>query len=669
AAERKKPNIRLAIGRVALELSEYRAAVEALRGLEKDLPLVRDEIRTWYAEAAAHAGPHDEAAKILEASPKVRDLIRAAEAHERANKLPAARLTIDKAIKRAEKTRRGSDEEIAHAVRARIAEKMGKSGVAIAVGDWRWIAQHGDDAARVREALTGLDRVKGPLTLTERLDALGRSCRADNVDATVAELDELAKKHLDKKVEIALARARAFNNSRDWQKTREAFEAVAKLPSAFIPEAQYYAARAAIRTGDLKWALETLNGLMAKYPTHFYAERALHRKAVVLLQLGRYEEAATAFGQYYTRYAKGEYAADARYGQAVALLSGGKDKKARPLLSALRKSPEHEQDAASLQHLEALAAFRSGDEKTAKRLWIDLAEKQPLTWPGMAAHARLAKMGHTPLPPLMADAPQGSPARIGVSLPPGPELLRSVGLDLAAEDRLAAMEQEAARAYPGRESEALCEMYGLLSCASRRHYVGTRAVSLAQLMRAPQPADRWQWSCVYPGPYSELVSEEEKRYQLPSGLVYAVMRRESAFKPAALSPVGARGLMQLMPETARRAAAELAIDTDLREIERPDLNLRLGAYYLGKLMKSFSGSLPLAVAAYNAGPHAVGRWVNGDRDSDLWVARIPYDETRHYVARVLGDLARYQYLSGGSAAVTPLALELPTTIAVGDDAY
>jgi soluble lytic murein transglycosylase len=668
-SERNKPETRLALGRIALELGEHAVAVKALSGLDAELPILKDEIKSWYAEAAAVAGPHDDAAKILEASPKVLDLVRAAEAHERANKLPAARATIDKAIRRADQTRRGADEELAHAVRARIADKMGTKGAAIAAGDWRWVVLHGSDATRVREAIAGLDRVKGHLTLAERLDALARTTNLANADATLAELEALGKKQPQKAVEVALARARSLHTARDWVRARDAFEAAAKLPSGFIPEAMYQAARCAIRAGDKKWALDKLDELIKKHRSNVWAERAVYRKAIVLMQLGRFEEAATAFSQYHTRFPESEYTADARYGQAIALLSAGSGKKAKPLLAALRKSVDHQRDEASLQHLEALAALRANDPKTAARMWLDLVKKQPLTWAGLAAHARLVEMGHAPLPPLMPEPPAAMPSGLSVSLPPGPALLRSVGLDVLAEDRLARMEQEAARGFPGRESEALCEMYGQLSCAARRHYVGTRAVSLAELMRVPTSAERWRWSCVYPGPYSDLVAEEEKRHQLPGGLVYAVMRQESAFKPGALSPVGARGLMQLMPETARRAAAEMALEADLTEIERPDLNVQLGAFYLGKLMKSFSGSVPLAVAAYNAGPQAVGHWVTKERETDLWVARIPYDETRRYVERVLGNLARYQWLSGGTAAVTPIPLEIPKGITVPADAY
>ena len=101
------------------------------------------------------------------------------------------------------------------------------------------------------------------------------------------------------------------------------------------------------------------------------------------------------------------------------------------------------------------------------------------------------------------------------------------------------------------------------------------------------------------------------------------------------------------------------------------MSLKFGAFYYAKLVKMFQGSLVLASAGYNAGPKAASRWLEtgADNDVDLWVARIPYDETRNYVARVAGNLARYQWLEGGDAAVTPLPLELPVGARAPADAY
>jgi len=89
------------------------------------------------------------------------------------------------------------------------------------------------------------------------------------------------------------------------------------------------------------------------------------------------------------------------------------------------------------------------------------------------------------------------------------------------------------------------------------------------------------------------------------------------------------------------------------------------------MLRTFDGSVPLAVASYNAGPTAVSRWVETAKelDADLFVARIPYEETRNYTMRVMGNLARYQWLAGGDAAVQALALELPRAARAGDDDY
>jgi soluble lytic murein transglycosylase len=129
--------------------------------------------------------------------------------------------------------------------------------------------------------------------------------------------------------------------------------------------------------------------------------------------------------------------------------------------------------------------------------------------------------------------------------------------------------------------------------------------------------------------------------------------------------------MQLMPNTAARAATEVDMDFDPREVTRPDVNVKLGAHYIAKLLETFGGNVPVAVAAYNAGPHAVQTWLTApkEREVDLWVARIPYGETRAYVRRVLGNLSRYQYLAGGVGAVSPLPLQLPEASALGADAY
>jgi soluble lytic murein transglycosylase len=272
---------------------------------------------------------------------------------------------------------------------------------------------------------------------------------------------------------------------------------------------------------------------------------------------------------------------------------------------------------------------------------------------------------------MMPPEPAGPAARLDVRLPAMPALLASLGLDGDAEAWIIASEREVAAAYAGHENEALCDVYGLLSRAKRRYRLGVNVVEGSWLLRTPAPAERWAWECVYPRPFASGVRALEEEHGLPRGLVHAVMRQESAFDPVVVSPASAVGLMQLIPSTAKQAAAELAMSFEENDLTRPDVNLRLGAFYIAKLMKMFGGNVALAAAAYNAGPRAVSHWVeaSSDGDLDLWVARIPFEETRNYVARVVQNLVRYQWLEGGEEAVTPITLALPAEARAPADAY
>jgi soluble lytic murein transglycosylase len=144
-----------------------------------------------------------------------------------------------------------------------------------------------------------------------------------------------------------------------------------------------------------------------------------------------------------------------------------------------------------------------------------------------------------------------------------------------------------------------------------------------------------------------------RQYAVPLALdpylVLALIREESAFAPRALSRTGARGLMQLMPQTADLTAREhkLPLVPPLA-LETPEVNIQIGVYHLADLIRDFGGNLSLAVAAYNAGKQAVQRWMQryGFADEVEFTEDIPFTETRTYVKRVLGSYDRYQTLYG-----------------------
>ena len=133
------------------------------------------------------------------------------------------------------------------------------------------------------------------------------------------------------------------------------------------------------------------------------------------------------------------------------------------------------------------------------------------------------------------------------------------------------------------------------------------------------------------------------------GQVMAVARQESEFIPRAASGAGAKGLMQILPSTAADTARKAGVAYDYnRLISDPGYNMQLGAAFLGQLVTAEGGSLPMAAAAYNAGAGRVAQWINafGDprngADPVDWVERIPYDETRDYVMRVVENYGVYR---------------------------
>lgn len=139
-----------------------------------------------------------------------------------------------------------------------------------------------------------------------------------------------------------------------------------------------------------------------------------------------------------------------------------------------------------------------------------------------------------------------------------------------------------------------------------------------------------------------------------SALVLGVIRQESAFDIQAVSSAGARGLMQLMPSTAKHVAQKLGVKFDEKKLTRdPNYNVKLGSAYLQELIDRFRGSYILAIAGYNAGPSRSVEWIRqyGDpRDADVdvidWIESIPFSETRNYVQRVIENLMVYRHRLG-----------------------
>jgi soluble lytic murein transglycosylase len=131
-------------------------------------------------------------------------------------------------------------------------------------------------------------------------------------------------------------------------------------------------------------------------------------------------------------------------------------------------------------------------------------------------------------------------------------------------------------------------------------------------------------------------------------LAHGISRQESSFDPYALSHAGARGMMQLMTGTAREQAGKMGVSFDAyRLVSDPSYNVMIGSAYFQRILNNWNGSVPLAVAAYNAGSGNVRKWIDryGDPRSQVdmlkWIEAIPYSETRAYVQRVIENSVVY----------------------------
>lgn len=149
----------------------------------------------------------------------------------------------------------------------------------------------------------------------------------------------------------------------------------------------------------------------------------------------------------------------------------------------------------------------------------------------------------------------------------------------------------------------------------------------------------------FPLKYRESVEKNAHLYQIDPLLITAIMRVESSFDRYAISSKGARGLMQLMPETARWAADLMGLkDFELEQLFDPEVNIAIGVWYLSNLREQFDGDMVLALAAYNGGRANVLRWLR----EEAWsgevetVHDIPFPETRGYVQKVLNTYQWYR---------------------------
>jgi soluble lytic murein transglycosylase len=421
----------------------------------------------------------------------------------------------------------------------------------------------------------------------------------------------------------------------------------------------YLLASAASIAGDKDEAVNLYRRLAREFPGHPFADDALFYAADILARAGRTAEAREALASLVREQAAGDFRDEARFRLAWMSKQAGDVDAAVAQLLAIEEEKEgrdgYEHARAAYWRARLLARRGDPGQGAARAIWADLAARSPTDYYGLLSRARLSGAG-TGAPPPAAPA---IPAAVEVAWDPGPLrgdphfraglLLLRIGLVRAAADELAAALPALRTA--GDAADAVLLVADLLDRAGdhRTAHGLLRTRARAALRKPPTGDNARVWRIAFPPAYRDDVKRWAPPGGVPVDLLQALMREESALDPRVISPAGAIGLTQLMLPTAQAVARELRLGRPSRtDLMQAPLNIRLGARYLGSLIRRFDGSVPLAVAAYNAGGGAVSRWLSqrGGLDADEFVEEIPIEETRGYVKRVLRSYATYRLLYG-----------------------
>jgi soluble lytic murein transglycosylase len=415
---------------------------------------------------------------------------------------------------------------------------------------------------------------------------------------------------------------------------REAVPAFGKLRAT--DENQIDRARAVARANDAARGARDLEaiGRMARGRP---AARALYLAALLWEGEGETERARALYDTVVRSASGTSYANAALWRLGWAAFREDRIDEAKAAFGRLLESDGDAISSLRSRYWLARAQERAGDAQAAQA-FSDMAREFPFSYYGWRARLRVDSVWRTaPVPAI----PDGVSALAADELA-RPRILLEAGLEAEAR-------RELDRLYPRADGLgdrlALSNLYATNSDFHRaqRLIVEAYAESLA---RGPVPDQLDLWWHAWPAPFAEGMRRATSDGDfIEPGLIYALMREESGYRPGVVSIAGARGLLQIMPETGERLARDVALaDFTADDLFVPDVNMRLGSHYLRELLERFDGQKSAAIASYNAGPLAVSRWLDPSLEDDEWVESIPYEQTRSYVKRVLRSLHVYRVL-------------------------
>lgn len=463
----------------------------------------------------------------------------------------------------------------------------------------------------------------------------------------------------------------------------------ARLPDCRCAEALYWLGKSYSRLGLREEAVESFLRLVRSSPDSEWADDALYLTGNVYRDTGDMKRALTYYRRLADDYPDSSLADSGLWWEGWSYYSVGDLRKAMRVFQELAQSYPRSFLANQALYWEARAAERLNDREKAQTLYRRVLARGTYTYYGHRAAERLAS--GPPVVEAVAEDVPGEPGEdAGLTDDEGEEE-EDIPPDWSDEAVAALSANPAYRRtlelmYAGMKREAAAELASLRDLMPRRSAgliglsktffeLGDYHSSLLIVLRnfdrlLERPSARLAedlWLLAYPQAYWTSVTASSRKYGMDPYFVAAIMREESQFRAEALSPAGARGVMQVMPSTGEWVARSAGITGfDRTRLYDPDMNIGLGTWYLAHLAKKFQGNLVLVSAAYNAGPEPVQSWAgrNGTADPASFVETIPYQETRGYVKKVMRNYAEYLRIYGRPATASLLQ---PMSGAAGPD--
>jgi soluble lytic murein transglycosylase len=419
-------------------------------------------------------------------------------------------------------------------------------------------------------------------------------------------------------------------------------------------------------------AVALYDRLCREYPTDHLCAESLYQAGRLLQYDNHHAEALERFYWLVGLHPESSYVPDGLWRGAFSSFLLGDYAGAEPMLERIIAFHHDETDASELtiglkaRYWLGVMALKRGDTPRAVRLLQEAIDHGPLTWYGRLAAARMESVGATPQVklPLSRLTSEDLASLELVRVPRDPRLVPAAAFARLGmwEDARDEVRRQLKR-YPAPEGaeRMLAALYLADGRPDMAHWIMKKHIAPS----GPTYATLRDWGTAFPLHFMELSHRWGENADVSPFLVQAIIRQESGFRTEAKSPVGALGLMQLMPRTARYVARLFLDDATKykrKHIFEPERNIKLGAMYI-RMHTAYAGDrVPLALAGYNAGPANLKRWYKeyGDRELDAWVESITYREARGYVRKVFTSYTTYAALYGNE--LPDVTLELPENL-------